>query len=56
LLRSQKLQALRKEIQLGIDELDRGEEIVIDDDQALKRFFDDLETEARAEIDMERSG
>jgi antitoxin ParD1/3/4 len=56
LLRDQKLEGMRREIQVGIDELDRGEEIVIEDEPALKRFFDDLEAEARAEIEAERSG
>ena len=54
LLRDHELETLRKEIQVGIDELDRGEGIAIDDEQALKRFFDDIEKEARVEIDAER--
>jgi antitoxin ParD1/3/4 len=55
LLRNKKLHALRKDLQVGLDELDRGEEIVIEDERALKQFFDDLEAEARAEIEAERS-
>ena len=50
LLRQQKLETLREEIQVGVDDLERGDEIIIDDEQGLKRFFDDLEEEARAEI------
>ncbi len=55
LLREQKLEVLRKEIQVGVDDLERGDEIIIEDEQGLKRFFDDLEEEARAEIAAERS-
>jgi antitoxin ParD1/3/4 len=56
LLRKQGMDTLRQEIQVGIDELDRGEEIVIDDEKALKRFFDGIETEGRKEIEAERAG
>ena len=56
LLREQGLEALRKEIQVSIDELDRGEEIVIDDEEALTRFFDDIEKQGQKEILAERAG
>ena len=56
LLQNQNLENLQKEIQVGIDELDRGEAIVIDDERGLRRFFEDIESEVRAEIDAERSG
>ena len=55
LLRQQKLETLRDEIQVGVNDLERGDEIIIDDEQGLKRFFDELEAEARAELDAERS-
>jgi len=55
LLREQGLETLRKEIQVGIDELDRGEGIVIEDEEALERFFDDIENEGRKEIEAERA-
>ena len=44
LLCEQGLETLRKEIQVGIDQLDRGEEIEIDSEEGLKRFFDDIAT------------
>jgi antitoxin ParD1/3/4 len=55
LLRQQKLETLREEIQVGVDDLERGDEIIIEDEHGLKRFFDELEAEARAELDAERS-
>ena len=55
LLREQGLETLRKEIQVGIDELDCGKEIVIENEEALERFFDDIKTEGRKEIDAERA-
>jgi len=39
LLREQGHETLRKEIQIGVDELDRGEGTVIEDEESLKRFF-----------------
>ncbi len=46
LLREQKLDTLRKEIQVGVDDLECGDEIIIEDEQGMKRFFDELEAEA----------
>ena len=56
LLSQQGLEILRKEIQVGIDELDRGEGIAIEDEEALKRFLDDIENEGHKEIEAERAG
>ena len=36
---------LRAEVQEGIAELDRGEGIVLDGDEALGRFFDEIDAE-----------
>ena len=56
LLREQKLDALRSAIQVGIDQLDRGEGIDIEDEDALREFFDGIEAEGRQEIAAERAG
>ena len=50
--RERRLQELRAEIQVGIDELERGEGIVIRDEQELAAFFEQI----GAEVDAERSG
>jgi antitoxin ParD1/3/4 len=54
LLRQRDLESLRREVQVGIDELDRGEGIAIADEQALKVFFDGIEDEGRKELEAER--
>jgi len=41
---------LRREIQIGIDELDRGEYEEFDDD-SLKEFFEQIKREGRRELD-----
>jgi antitoxin ParD1/3/4 len=56
LLRDQKLETLRKEIQEGLDSLNRGEGIPIDTDEELDMFFDGIEKEALAELEAERKG
>jgi hypothetical protein len=37
-------------LQTGIDELDRGEAIAIEDEAGLKAFFDEIEAEGQREI------
>jgi antitoxin ParD1/3/4 len=54
LLRQRDLELLRQEVQVGIDELDRGEGILIEDERALKDFFDGIEEEGRKELQAER--
>ncbi len=54
LLCEQELLALRQKIQMGIDQLDRGEEIVIENEEDLKRFFDEIERDGEKEIEAER--
>ena len=44
---------LRAEIQEGLAELDRGEGIVLDGDEALGRFFDEIDAEAAREMSRE---
>jgi antitoxin ParD1/3/4 len=53
LLRAQKLDLLRREIDVGMKELDRGEGILIEDEQALGAFFDDIEARGRERLASE---
>ena len=39
--------ALREHIQQGIDELDRGEGIAIESEDAMRAFFDDIQERGR---------
>lgn len=41
--REQKLDRLREEIQVGLDQLERGEGTVIEDEESHQSFFNDLE-------------
>ncbi|HVC97413.1 MAG TPA: type II toxin-antitoxin system ParD family antitoxin [Pirellulales bacterium] len=45
--RERKLNALRADIQVGLDQLDRGEGIVISDEESLNRFVAGVETRGR---------
>jgi antitoxin ParD1/3/4 len=54
LLCEQELQALRQNIQVGVDQLDRGDEIVIESEADLNRFFDEIQHEGEKEIEAER--
>lgn len=56
LLRARRLQRLRKEIRIGIDQLDRGEGTQISSDEELAAFFDEIEAEVQAELQAERNG
>jgi len=40
--RERKLAALRADIQVGFDQLDRGEGITIESEEALRAFFEDI--------------
>lgn len=48
--RERKLEWLRSEIQIGIDELDRGEGIELKDDAALRAYFDDIKARGRERL------
>ncbi len=45
----------REELQEEIARMDQGEETVIEGDEALAAFFEELKKEARAELAAERS-
>jgi len=47
--RNRRRQELRRELQVGRDQLDRGEGIELDSDEALGVFFDEIEAEVNAE-------
>jgi len=44
----------RRDVRLGVDQLDRGEGIVLDR-EGLRRFFDDLQERGRARFEASRS-
>ncbi len=54
LLRSWKLHQLREKVQLGVDQISRGEETVIENDEQLAAFFDDIESEVQSELAIEQ--
>jgi antitoxin ParD1/3/4 len=56
LLREQKLYELRGEIQRGLDQLDRGEGIELEDESALRGFFEDIKTRGRQRLEAEQAG
>lgn len=43
-LREKKLAELKAKVQLGIEQIERGECIHLDDDAAIEAFFDSLES------------
>lgn len=43
-----RLDALRSDIQAGLDELDRGDGILLRDHEAQQAFFDDIKARAQA--------
>jgi len=51
--RQQKIEDLRREIQLGLDQLDRGEGIELDE-EGLDAFFEEIKSRGRAELEAER--
>ena len=52
-VREMRLEDLRKEIQIGIDQGDRGEFVELDS-RGLKGFFDDIKAEGRQRLAKER--
>lgn len=50
------LNAFRAELQSRIARLDRGEGIVLEGDESLDRFFDELEAEVLDEFSNDREG
>ena len=53
LLRSWKLHQLREKVQLGVNQISRGEETVIENDKQLAAFFDEIESEVQNELATE---
>ena len=51
--RNRQRQELRRELQIGRDQLDRGEGIELDSDEALGAFLDEIEAEVNAEAAAE---
>jgi hypothetical protein len=47
---------LRRELRIGRDQLDRGEGIELDSDEALATFLDEIEAEVNAESAAENTG
>ncbi len=52
--RSKRRQELRQELQIARDQLDRGEGIELDGEEALEAFFDEIKAEVNAELAAER--
>ena len=56
LLRERRLYELRREIDVGLEQLDRGEGIEFEDEQALKAFFEDIKQRGRERLEAHESG
>jgi putative addiction module CopG family antidote len=50
LLRERKLYELRRDIDAGFAQIERGESIEIKDDQALREFFEDIKRRGRERL------
>ena len=51
LLRERKLYELRQDIDAGVAQLDRGEGIKLEDEEAIQRFFDDIKARGRIRLE-----
>lgn len=51
LLRERKLYELRNDIDAGVEQLDRGEGIELEDEEAIQRFFDDIKARGRIRLE-----
>jgi len=56
LLRERRRYELRREIDVGLQQLDRGEGIELEDEQALKAFFEDIKQRGRERREAHESG
>lgn len=56
LLRERKLHELRREIDAGLQQLDRGEGIELEDERSLQAFFDDIKARGRERLEAHESG
>ncbi len=53
--RERQLLALRAEIQIGIDQLDRGEGILLESTEDLYEFFEDIKRKGRERLSKDTS-
>jgi antitoxin ParD1/3/4 len=53
--RQQKIEELRQEIQVGLDQLDRSEGIELKDEEELRLFFEDIKRRGRERLDAEQA-
>jgi antitoxin ParD1/3/4 len=56
LLRERKLHELRREIDAGLEQLERGEGIPLADEPSLQAFFDDISDRGRKRLEARESG
>jgi len=56
LLRERKLYELRKDVDAGVQQLDRGEGIELEDQETLQRFFDDIKGRGRLRLEPGKTG
>lgn len=54
--RNRRRQVLRRELQIGREQLDRGEGIELDNDEALEAFLEEIAAEVNAELAAKKSG
>jgi len=50
LLRALNMRKLRKQLRVGIEQIEKGEETVIEGDEQLAAFFDEIENEVHCEL------
>lgn len=53
LLRQQKPDELRRQVLAGLEQIDRGEGIELEDEEALRSFFDDVKLRGRNRLAVE---
>ena len=56
LLRDRRLYELRRDIQAGLHQLERGEGIELEDEQALRAFLDDVKARGRQRLKAKQTG
>ena len=56
LLRDRRLYELRSDIQAGLEQLERGEGIELEDQRALRAFFDDIKARGRQRLKAKQTG
>ena len=56
LLRQRKLHELRRDVDAGLHQLDRGEGIQIGSEESLAAFFDDVKKRGRERLEAKQTG